>query len=111
MYLSIGWLLISWWPHDNVYSHNGEDMQGLLYIEYGFHVTLMAAGLILAYSFLRYSEPAKPARQRRRHACGKSATTARDRSGEGRGAKAWPSLHSMVAPQYGGDKVIHRSFR
>jgi hypothetical protein len=27
-------------------------LQGLLYIEYGFHVTLMAGGLILAYSLL-----------------------------------------------------------
>jgi hypothetical protein len=32
--------------------HNGNDLQGLLYIEYGFHVTLMAAGLVLAYSLL-----------------------------------------------------------
>ncbi len=32
--------------------HNGENMQGLLYIEYGFHVTLMVAGLVLAYSLL-----------------------------------------------------------
>jgi len=32
--------------------HNGDNLQGLLYIEYGFHVTLMAAGLILAYSLL-----------------------------------------------------------
>jgi hypothetical protein len=32
--------------------HNGDDLQGLLYIEYGFHVTLMVAGLVLAYSLL-----------------------------------------------------------
>lgn len=51
-FLSIGWLLVSWWPHDNMHIHNGDDLQGLLYIEYGFHVTLMAAGLILAYSLL-----------------------------------------------------------
>ena len=51
-YLSIGWFLVSWWPHDNMHIHNGENMQRLLYIEYGFHVTLMAAGLVLAYSLL-----------------------------------------------------------
>ncbi len=51
-YLSIGWFLVSWWPHDNMHIHNGENLQGLLYIEYGFHVTLMAAGLVLAYSLL-----------------------------------------------------------
>ena len=52
MYLAIGWFLVSWWPHDNLHIHNGDDLQGLLYIEYGFHVTLMAAGLLLAYSLL-----------------------------------------------------------
>lgn len=52
MYLAIGWLMVSWWPHDNMHIHNGENMQGLLYIEYGFHVTLMLTGIILAYCFL-----------------------------------------------------------
>jgi hypothetical protein len=31
---------------------NGNDLQGLLYIEYGFHFTLMIAALVLAYCFL-----------------------------------------------------------
>ena len=52
MYLSIGWLMVSWWPHDNLHIHNGMNMQGLLYIEYGFHGTLMIAAVILAYCFL-----------------------------------------------------------
>lgn len=52
MYLAIGWLMVSWWPHDNMHIHNGENMQGLLYIEYGFHLTLMLTGIILAYCFL-----------------------------------------------------------
>ncbi len=52
MYLSIGWLMVSWWPHNNLHIHNGMDMQGLLYIEYGFHLTLMIAGIVLGYSFL-----------------------------------------------------------
>jgi hypothetical protein len=51
-YLAVGWFLVSWWPHDNMHIHNGNDLQGLLYIEYGFHVTLMIAGLILVYSLL-----------------------------------------------------------
>ncbi len=54
MYLAIGWLLVSWWPHDNLHIHVGNDMQGLLYIEYGFHVTLMVCGLIVAYGFLTF---------------------------------------------------------
>jgi hypothetical protein len=51
-YLAIGWFLVSWWPHDNMHIHNGDNLQGLLYIEYGFHVTLMLSALILAYSLL-----------------------------------------------------------
>jgi hypothetical protein len=48
-YLSVIWLLVSWWPHDNVHRvlpHN--DWAGLLRIEYGFHLTLIAAALIVA---------------------------------------------------------------
>ena len=52
MYLSIGWLMVSWWPHNNLHINNGMDMQGLLYIEYGFHLTLMIAGIVLGYCFL-----------------------------------------------------------
>ena len=51
-YLSIGWLLVSWWPHGHLHQHNGDDVQGLLYIEYGFHVAPMLAALVLAYCFL-----------------------------------------------------------
>jgi hypothetical protein len=52
MYLSIGWLMVSWWPHDNLHISNGNNLQRLLFIEYGFHFTLMIAGLVLAYCFL-----------------------------------------------------------
>jgi hypothetical protein len=52
MYLSIGWLMVSWWPHDNLHMHTGIDLQKLLYIEYGFHVTLMVCAIVLAYCFL-----------------------------------------------------------
>ena len=51
-YLSIGWLLFSWWPHDSLHVANGMNLNGLLGIEYGFHVTLMIAGVILAFFFL-----------------------------------------------------------
>lgn len=51
-YLSIGWLLASWWPHDSLHVANGLRLNGLIAIEYGFHITLMVAGAILAYFFL-----------------------------------------------------------
>ena len=50
-YLAIGWLLVSWWPHDNLHMHVGEDPQGLLYLTYGFHLTLLLSGLVLALWF------------------------------------------------------------
>lgn len=51
-YLSIAWLLISWWPHDSLHVANGLNMNGLLVIEYVFHVTLMVIGAILVYFFV-----------------------------------------------------------
>ncbi len=57
MYLSIGWFLVSWWSHDNLHIHNGDDLQGLLYIEYGVHVTLIIAAVVLAYSLLTMLRP------------------------------------------------------
>jgi hypothetical protein len=50
-HLSISWLLFNWWPHDSLHIHNGMNLGGLLGIEYAFHVTLMIAGVILAYFF------------------------------------------------------------
>jgi hypothetical protein len=52
IFIALSWMLISWWPHDNLHAHNGLDPQGLLYIEYGFHFTTMLAGFILIHGFL-----------------------------------------------------------
>ena len=52
MYLSIAYLMISWWPHINMHVHNGPDnLQGLIYIDYLFHLPSMIAALVLAYCF------------------------------------------------------------
>ncbi|MGH8677584.1 MAG: hypothetical protein ACREUQ_04435 [Burkholderiales bacterium] len=51
-HLSTAWLLFSWWPHDSIHVANGLNMNGLLVIEYVFHVTLMVAGAILVYFLL-----------------------------------------------------------
>ena len=42
MHVNLAWLLVSWWPHVGLHRNTGEDnLQELLYTEYGFHVTLM----------------------------------------------------------------------
>jgi hypothetical protein len=51
-YLASAWSLISWWPHDNFHRANGENTQGLLYIEYGFHLTLIISAVIIAVFIL-----------------------------------------------------------
>lgn len=52
IYLGTGWLLGNWWIHDALHIINGMNPTGLLWIEYGFHVTLMIAGAGLAYAFV-----------------------------------------------------------
>lgn len=52
LYVSIAFLLVSWWPHLNLHNATGFDLQGLLYIDYGFHIPLMVSGAIVAYGFL-----------------------------------------------------------
>lgn len=50
-FVAAAWLLVSWWPHDNMHRHNGEDLAGLLQIEYIFHFTLIIAAFIIARQF------------------------------------------------------------
>ena len=53
-YLGIAFMLLSWWPHDNLHRVLGHgDFAGLARIEYLFHVPLMAGAAIVAVFFLR----------------------------------------------------------
>jgi hypothetical protein len=52
MYLSIGYLMTSWWLHLNLHAYNGFDLQGLLLIDYFFHLPLEVAAVVLAISFV-----------------------------------------------------------
>lgn len=53
-YISIAWLLVSWWPHSNLHRVTvSGNWSGLLTIDYGFHLTLMAAAGVVALFFLR----------------------------------------------------------
>ncbi|CAN5163290.1 hypothetical protein BH18ACT10_BH18ACT10_14370 [soil metagenome] len=49
MYFSIGYLMVSWWPHLNMHASNGLDLGGLLRIDLLFHFPLEIAGVVLAY--------------------------------------------------------------
>lgn len=60
MFISIAWLLISWWPHDHLHALN-KTQEGLLFIEYGFHLTLFIGAAILAYGFIRLLVSAREA--------------------------------------------------
>ena len=51
MYLSIAYLMVSWWPHINMHTHNGTDLQELILIDYLFHLPSMVAAVVLAYCF------------------------------------------------------------
>jgi hypothetical protein len=54
--LSVGWLLLSWWPHDRLHLTNYESVHSFLYIEYGFHIPTIVAIFIVAYYFFRFLE-------------------------------------------------------
>lgn len=58
MYVSLAWILISWWPHDNMHIHNALDINGLIVIDYSFHLTLILSGAVLVYSFFSLFKPA-----------------------------------------------------
>ncbi|MGE5172449.1 MAG: hypothetical protein ACM3MD_01335 [Betaproteobacteria bacterium] len=58
MYVSLVWLLVSWWPHDNLHIHNALNINGLIAIEYAFHVTVIVTALLLAYTFFSLFKPA-----------------------------------------------------
>ena len=54
--LSVGWLLLSWWPHDRLHLTNYESLHSFLYIEYGFHIPNIVAIFVVAYYFFRFLE-------------------------------------------------------
>ena len=52
-YLAIAWSLLSWWPHSSFHQTlSMGNVGGLIAIEYGFHVTLILGGLIVACFFV-----------------------------------------------------------
>jgi hypothetical protein len=52
-YVATAWLLGNWWLHDNLHISNGANINGLIAIDYAFHVTLIVAGVIVGWQLLR----------------------------------------------------------
>ena len=52
VYVSIAWMLASWWPHISLHGMVGIDLTGLLFVDYSFHLTLIIAAAIVARFFL-----------------------------------------------------------
>jgi hypothetical protein len=53
LFVTLIWFMGNWWLHDNLHMHVGLDMRRLVYIEYGFHGSMLACGVILVLSLLR----------------------------------------------------------
>lgn len=52
LYIGAAWYLVSWWPHDRMHmSMEHGDYWSLIGVEYGFHVTLILAGALIAWGF------------------------------------------------------------
>ena len=65
---------MNWWPHDNFHRANGFNLPGLIRIEYGFHVTLYLAGIVVAWFFISVLRGlGEPVSQKRQEAAGVGA--------------------------------------
>jgi len=51
-YVAIAFLLLNWWPHDNMHRMTNGDWSRVVLVEYGFHLPLMIAGALLAWFFV-----------------------------------------------------------
>jgi hypothetical protein len=51
-YASAGWALVSWWPHSNMHRAN-TSLQGLVVIDWTFHLTLIAGAAVMGVFLYR----------------------------------------------------------
>lgn len=75
MYVSIAYLMVSWWPHLNMHNANGLDLGGLLVIDYLFHLPLEVAAIVLGISFVSLLRARHRAAGAQRRPAGTRATT------------------------------------
>ena len=52
LFVTLCWFMGNWWMHDNLHMHNGLNMHGMIFIEVGFHLTMLICGVTLALSFV-----------------------------------------------------------
>lgn len=62
LFITLCWFIGNWWMHDNLHMHNGLNMHGLLFIEVGFHLSMLACGVTLAVALLRRANHAAAAK-------------------------------------------------
>lgn len=53
LFMTLIWFMGNWWFHDNLHMHVGFDMRRLVYVEYGFHGSMLACAAILVLSLVR----------------------------------------------------------
>ena len=56
-FVTLCWFMGNWWMHDSLHMHNGMNMHHLLFIEVGFHITMLICGVTMALSFVRLASP------------------------------------------------------
>lgn len=63
LFITLCWFMGNWWMHDNLHMHIALDMKRLLYVEYGFHMSMLGCVIVVAIGFLRVATrpAAKPA--------------------------------------------------
>ncbi len=52
-HVAVGWIPATFWIHDSLHMMNGENMAGLIALEYGFHIPTILAGVIIATATVR----------------------------------------------------------
>jgi hypothetical protein len=63
LFVTLIWFMGNWWFHDNLHMHIGVDMRRLVYVEYGFHGSMLACAVILVLSLARRANHAEVRRQ------------------------------------------------
>jgi hypothetical protein len=58
LFVTLCWFMGNWWIHDNLHMHVAVDMNRLIYIEFAFHMTMLACGVTLALSWMRLASQA-----------------------------------------------------